>query len=943
MSLLRAVAATVALLATALLVALSVEAVRQQAGPWGVVLGAGVLGVAGAVAVAVRSRAVGVAWPRVAAVALGAAVAGVLGAALLHGSAAGALALGPLGGGEVVLALAMLAVGASAAALFVPGALPGRSTGAALVRAVGTVAAAYALIALGLAFADGGLGAVARGEAFAAQLPLWLQGPAVGLAFVAAVAVGALVWGLRQEGARPLASALVLALPAVPLVALAALAPAPEAAPLGLAALPGDSTEAAAPRDPAAPLPPISAPADTVVDVAAALAKLDALAGRLGARRYSVDSLAAALDGPDAAFAFVRDSVGLDPYAGSLRGAAGALAARAGNATDRALLLQALLRAQGAEARLAFGALPDAAAARVAARAAATAPAGFDAQAAAAAGFAGASLERLRARYRRDAGWVAEGFREALADATPGAPAAPDAARHAWVQLRDGGGWTDLDPTLAAAAPGEALAEAAETPGDVPDADRHTVTIRVVAESAGADGALTEAVVLESVRPAAEAARDAATLVFTPTAASAGLGGALAGAMGQEAKIRPVLIVGGDDTSGETLPALGAGAAPPTDAQSFFGGGADAGAARLSALWLEVETAGPGAPADVRRRPLLDRLAEADRAAGRAGALADVPRIDKTAAPFLALHQVVVSTGGADPYAAVAGAANALLFVARKAATPEAVGGLSMPELVWPVAQMTARLALASERVSLPLAQRAGGARLFVGRPRAFVASTEPGADDTAAAIDLMHDEVAWTGGTARDAVVAKARYGVAQAAMETTAAEVRALGAGAGLDAVVSASTALAGPPAALAEAGPAWPAALRADLAAGRRVAVADPDAPAPAWWALSPETGRLDARLAPGLGGSGFTWGRNYVNASQGGPRYHIDPRTGRVLGTSQNGVYRPNRPPPPSKCRGGNEYQTVLGCVSIPASMTAGWAVGMVVIEVFIFALLTIVQL
>jgi len=50
--------------------------------------------------------------------------------------------------------------------------------------------------------------------------------------------------------------------------------------------------------------------------------------------------------------AFVRDEVAFEPYEGLLRGASGALLARAGNALDQALLLRALLAAGGVDARL---------------------------------------------------------------------------------------------------------------------------------------------------------------------------------------------------------------------------------------------------------------------------------------------------------------------------------------------------------------------------------------------------------------------------------------------------------------------------------------------------------------------------------------------------------------------------------------------------------------
>ena len=91
-----------------------------------------------------------------------------------------------------------------------------------------------------------------------------------------------------------------------------------------------------------------------------------AQAERLPEAEWSIAALAEALRyDPQAAFAFVRDSIAFDPYPGVLRGAAGTLAARAGNAYDRALLLGALLDAMNVPHRFAFAALSDEAAAAV--------------------------------------------------------------------------------------------------------------------------------------------------------------------------------------------------------------------------------------------------------------------------------------------------------------------------------------------------------------------------------------------------------------------------------------------------------------------------------------------------------------------------------------------------------------------------------------------------
>lgn len=59
-----------------------------------------------------------------------------------------------------------------------------------------------------------------------------------------------------------------------------------------------------------------------------------------------------------AIFAFARDQVTYEPYRGLLRGAAGTLAAGAGNALDQSLLLKQLLERSGYQARLVRGQLP---------------------------------------------------------------------------------------------------------------------------------------------------------------------------------------------------------------------------------------------------------------------------------------------------------------------------------------------------------------------------------------------------------------------------------------------------------------------------------------------------------------------------------------------------------------------------------------------------------
>lgn len=62
---------------------------------------------------------------------------------------------------------------------------------------------------------------------------------------------------------------------------------------------------------------------------------------------------------PQRTFEFLRDQIGVEPYNGVLRGARGTLMAGAGNALDRSLLAQDLLRVQGRTTRLVSGQLPE--------------------------------------------------------------------------------------------------------------------------------------------------------------------------------------------------------------------------------------------------------------------------------------------------------------------------------------------------------------------------------------------------------------------------------------------------------------------------------------------------------------------------------------------------------------------------------------------------------
>jgi len=88
------------------------------------------------------------------------------------------------------------------------------------------------------------------------------------------------------------------------------------------------------------------------------LAHMQTFVDRFSQELVDVAALGRSLTTPEAAFAYVRDEVALEPYPGVMKGAGGTLVARGGNTVDRALLLASLLAENGIDARIARGKLP---------------------------------------------------------------------------------------------------------------------------------------------------------------------------------------------------------------------------------------------------------------------------------------------------------------------------------------------------------------------------------------------------------------------------------------------------------------------------------------------------------------------------------------------------------------------------------------------------------
>lgn len=592
------------------------------------------------------------------------------------------------------------------------------------------------------------------------------------------------------------------------------------------------------------------------------------IADSYGATNYYVDDLVDSLDyEPEVAFEYVRDRIALDPYAGSLRGETSVLSAGAGNALDRAILLQRLVRDMGYDARLVFGELSGDALDRLVKRSVERGSRWNIGPLAAMGGFVPQMMQRMVDRARRDYGWL----KTAVPPASLTEGSAPDIRNrlkdHVWVQVDLQGGWTDFDPSFADSEIGDRYADVSEYHVELPSELRQQIRFKVVAEYL-ASGGVAEDVSLEYEIDADAAAASQVYLAFRPT--SVGMGNTLAEKLGQKPSFKPLLIVNGEKHTGSELPLI---SEAQSDAESFLFG-SDAGR-ELTALYLDVETVVPGETGTSRRRPLLDRLPASARASGEvdASALTAVEKVSGVPATFRDIHQLVTSHGGSNPFQIANDVGLAVNFVGEYFSDEDTMQRMGVDELMWPAAMLRRIPVAVSETVSVSALNDRDDLRFFIGEPRVFVfslsASSESEDDPFSVAVDLLIDKVdvvALGNAKAADIADRQMRYGVIQGAFETTYLEtiIAASGVPGNLNSASKLSMHEAvvyrtpGDIHSLDNA----PDAMRQDLLSGKRVVVSGPrDATATAvWWSVD-KNGETRAMMAPGLGGSNWwsTWGR------------------------------------------------------------------------------------
>lgn len=347
--------------------------------------------------------------------------------------------------------------------------------------------------------------------------------------------------------------------------------------------------------------------------------------------RISVDAAAANLGGEwEDIHAFVRDNIRFDPYLGVLRGARGVLTSQGGNAIDQALLLQDLLTAAGHTSRLVRSRISVEDAQRLIetgftsdGRLAVSMEAEFQAE-----------LDALEDRIMTHYGLVSQALGNSVqlpASGRESAEAMIEATRdHWWVQVRDGGGWIDLDPTWQGASRSGQERQFFESASDIPANLYHMVSLTIEVELKEGKEFKTETL-LSYQEKAATLSGHSLFLAHRPedwagpadvTAIGRAIGSAWDNVTGEGSnRIMPVLLSGEQPVTGKAYLRHDpeAAAAAPAKPSIFSLGTLIEGeptTGPASALWVDIVFRTPDGTTTTVRRTLFDRVTPALRHAG---------------------------------------------------------------------------------------------------------------------------------------------------------------------------------------------------------------------------------------------------------------------------------------------------------------------------------------
>lgn len=270
-------------------------------------------------------------------------------------------------------------------------------------------------------------------------------------------------------------------------------------------------------------------------------------------------------------FEYVRD-LRNEVYAGSLRGTRGALWGGAANALDKSSLLIAMLRARSIPARYRHGSLSAARAQEI--------------------------IASMFPSTGGVSGSLAEGAQ--VSDPLNDATLLAEASDHWWVEAYvPGTGWTNFDPSFASASAGQTFhagLSVNDQVGEVPDTERHKITVWLEVERYNVLSGLTLASPLTHTFRAVELSAN--PLMLGHFVESSSVMGLVFGT--NTTTYRPYFVVGTQANSqlisGESY----------QDLASSFGGAA--ASVFHTGAWLKFQLQKPNGATQTLSRPLADRL-----------------------------------------------------------------------------------------------------------------------------------------------------------------------------------------------------------------------------------------------------------------------------------------------------------------------------------------------
>lgn len=374
----------------------------------------------------------------------------------------------------------------------------------------------------------------------------------------------------------------------------------------------------------------------------------------------------------DALLARVSNGIRYEIYPGVFRGSAGTLADGAGNDADKAVLLHDLIAASNPNAALRYASCELSAQQSdrlISAAGDAYRPPVILAQAAGR--VAGTEKNsKAQALLRRIAGMWDDAASQARdrsarltstfqSDGAPVKALAPSdlraiVAHHIWLQVQRGGQWSDLDPTLPHAVAGASLCSPASTMLTLAPQEFTNVTVLVHAELRS-NGAPADRTLLQATWPAAQLAQKTLTFMFAEPAGVNVNSSPVPVPTGMTA-YTPVLRAGEAATAGEAI-VMPAPAGSDGNISTNSAGAVSAAAAAfgtptpaptstpantqpdVTGLWLRITVNAPGEDAETVESPIFDRVAYADRAAGRA-AQAQLAALDQSEGIYTAMTGV---------------------------------------------------------------------------------------------------------------------------------------------------------------------------------------------------------------------------------------------------------------------------------------------------------------